>query len=85
MFKLDLEKAEEAETKLIISTGSQKNAREFQNTSASLSTLKPLTVWITTLCGKFLELVIPDLLTYLLRNLYVGQEATVRSRHGTTD
>ena len=28
---------------------------------------------------------IPDSLTYLLRNLYVGQEATVRTRHGTTD
>ena len=42
---------------------------------------KPLTVWIT-LCGKFLELRIPDSLTYLLRNLYAGQEATVRTRHG---
>ena len=28
---------------------------------------------------------IPDHLTYLLRNLYVGQEATVRTGHGTTD
>ena len=55
MFKLDLENAEEAETKLIISTGSQKNAREFQNTSASLSTLKPLTMWITTNHGIFFK------------------------------
>ena len=47
--------------------------------------LKPLTVWITTNCGKFLEMGIPDHLTYLLRKLYVGQEATVRTRHGTTD
>ena len=38
---------------------------------------KPLTVWITTNCGKFLEMGIPDHLTCLLRNLYAGQEATV--------
>ena len=46
---------------------------------------KPLTVWITTNCGKFLELGIPHHLTCLLRNLYAGQEATVRTGHGTTD
>ena len=44
---------------------------------------KPLTVWITTNCGKFLEMGIPDHLTCLLRNLYAGQEATVRIGHGT--
>ena len=44
-----------------------------------------LTVWITTNYGKFLEIGIPDLLIYLLRNLYAGQEATVRTGHGTTD
>ena len=45
---------------------------------------KPLTVWITT--GKFLqEMGIPDHLTYLLRNPCAGQEATVRTGHGTTD
>ena len=44
-----------------------------------------MTVWITTNCGKFLEMGIPDHLTYLLRKLYVGQEATVRTRHGPTD
>ena len=61
-------------------------AREFPKTftSASLTTLNPLTVWITTNCGKFLEMGILDHLTCLLRNLYVGQEATVRSGHGTT-
>ena len=53
--------------------------------STSLTTLKPLTVWITTNCGKFLEMGISDYLTCLLRNLYVGQDATVRSRCGTTD
>ena len=47
--------------------------------------LKPLTVWITTKCGKFLEMGMPDHLTCLLRNLHAGQEATVRTRHGTTD
>ena len=46
---------------------------------------KPLTVWITTNCGKFLEMGIPDHLTCLLRNLYAGQGATVRTGHGTTD
>ena len=47
--------------------------------------LKPLTVWITTNCGKFLEMGIPDHLTCFLRNLYVGQEAIVKSLYGTTD
>ena len=46
---------------------------------------KPLTVWITTNYGEFLEIGIPDHLTFLLRNLYAGQEATVRTGHGTTD
>jgi len=46
---------------------------------------KPLTVWITTNCGKFLELEIPHHLTCLLRNLYAGQEAIVRTEHRTTD
>ena len=43
-------------------------------------------MWITTNCGKILkEVGIPDHLTCLLRNLYTGQEATVRTGHGTTD
>ena len=47
---------------------------------------KPLTVWITTKLWKILkEMGIPDHLTCLLRNLYAGQEATVRTGHGTTD
>ena len=47
---------------------------------------KPLTVWITINCGKFLkDMGIVDPMTCLLRNLYAGQEATVRSGHGTTD
>ena len=50
-------------------------------TSALLTTLKPLTVWITANCGRFLEMGAPDHLTCLLRNLYVGQEAIDRTRH----
>ena len=62
-------------------------AREFRKTSTSalLTTPKPLTVWIKTNCGKFLEMGIPDHLTCLLRNLYAGQDAIVRTRHGTMD
>ena len=62
-------------------------AREFQktSTSASLTKLKPLTVWIIRNCEKFLEMGIPDHLTCLLRNLCAGQEATVRTLHGITD
>ena len=64
-------------------------AREFQKStsiSALLTMPKPLTVWITTNCGKFLKRwEYKDHLTYLLRNLYAGQETTVRIRHGTTD
>ena len=87
MFKLDLEKAEEPETKLPTSTGSSKKQEISRKTptSALLTMPKPLTVWITINCGKFLELGIPDFLTYLLRNLYEDQEATVRTGHGTTD
>ena len=57
MFKLDLEKAEEPEIKLLIFIGSwrkQGNSGK-TSTSASLTTLKPLTVWITTNCGKFFK------------------------------
>ena len=44
---------------------------------------KPLTVWITTNWKTLQKIGIPDHLTCLLRNLYAGQEATVRVRHGT--
>ena len=46
---------------------------------------KPLTVWITTNWKILKQMGIPDYLTCLLRNLYAGQEATVRTGHGTTD
>ena len=57
IFKLDLEKAEEPEIKLPTSTGSQKKQKNSRkaSTSALLTTPKPLTVWITTNCGKFLK------------------------------
>ena len=57
MFKLDLEKAEKPEINFPTFVGSLKKAREFQkkSTSALLTTPKPLTVWITTNCGKFLK------------------------------
>ena len=54
--------------------------------SALLTMPKPLTVWITTICGKFLKRWdYKTTLTCLLRNLYVGQEATLQTRHGKTD
>ena len=54
--------------------------------SALMTMPKPLTVSITTNCGKFLKVMgIPDYLICLLRNLYAGQEATVKTGHGTTD
>ena len=48
-----------------------------------MTTLKPLTVDHNKLWKIFKEMGIPDHLTCLLRNLYAGQEATVRSAHGT--
>ena len=46
---------------------------------------KPLTVWITINWKILKKMGIPDHLTCLLRNLYAGQEATVRTGHGTTN
>ena len=45
---------------------------------------KPLTVWMTINWNILKEMGIPDHLTCLLRNLHAGQEATVRTGHGTT-
>ena len=88
MFKLVLEKAEEPEIKLPTSTGSwkkQESSRKNIYFCFLLTMPKPLTVWITTNWKILKEMGIPDHLTCLLRNLYVGQEATVRTGHGTTD
>ena len=87
MFKLDLEKAEEPEIKLPISIGSlkmQENSRK-TSTSALLTMLKPLTVCITTNWKILKDMGIPDHLPCLLRNVYAGQEAILRTGHGTTD
>ena len=86
MFKLDLEKPEEPEIKLPTSIRSLKKQESSRKTSASLTMPKPLTVWITTSLWRILqEMGVPDHLTCLLKNLYAGQEATVRTGHGTTD
>ena len=61
---------------------------EFQkktSTSALLTMPKPLAVWITTNWKILQEMGIPDCFTCCLRNLYAGQEAIVRTGHGTTD
>ena len=87
MFKLDLEKAAESEIKLptsVISSRKQESSRK-TSISALLTIPKPLTVWITTNWKVLQQMGIPDHLTYLLRNLYAGQEATVRTGHGTID
>ena len=87
MFKLVLEKAEEPEIKLPTSTGSWKKQESSRKTSTSalLTMPKPLTVDHNKLWKILKEMGIPEHLTCLLRNLYAGQEATVRTGHGTTD
>ena len=81
------EKAEEPETKLPTFTGSWKKQESSRKTSISalLTVQKPLTMWITINWKIQKEMRIPDHLTCLLRNLYPGQEVTVRTGHGTTD
>ena len=84
MFKLDLEKAEEPEIKLSTLIGSSKAQENSRKTSISalLTMSKPLIVWITRNFSKILkDMGIPG----LLRNLYAGQEATIRTGHGTKD
>ena len=67
--------------------GSSKKQESFRKASISplLTMPKPLTVWITINWKILKEMGIPDHLTCLLRNLNAGQEATVRTGHGTTD
>ena len=83
MFKLVLEKAEEPEIKLPTSTGSsefQKNYFCLIDFAKAFDCVDHNKLW------KILkEIGIPDHMTCLLRNLYAGQEATVRTGHGTTD
>ena len=85
MFKLDLEKAEEPEIKLPTSTGSSKKQESSRNFcfidyAKAFDCVDHKKLW------KILkEMGIPDHLTCLLRNLYAGQEATIRTGHETTD
>ena len=88
MFKLVLEKAEEPEIKLTTSAGSskmQENSRKniyfcFIDYAKAFDCVDHNKLW------KILrQMGIPDHLTCLLRNLHAGQEATVRTGHGTTD
>ena len=88
MFKLVLEKAEEPEIKLPTSTGSWKKQESSRKTStfAFIDYAKAFDCVDHNKLWKILkEMGIQDHLTGLLRNLYAGQEATVRTRHGTTD
>ena len=87
MFKLDLEKAEEPEIKLPASAGALKKQESSRETSISAIDYTKAFDYVghNKLWKILKEMRIPDHLTCLLRNLYAGQEATVRTRHGTTD
>ena len=87
MFKLDLEKAEEPETKLPTSVGSLKN-QEFQKNIYFYFTDYAKAfgcVDLNKLWKILKEMGIPNHLTCLLKNLYAGQEARVRTAYGTTE
>ena len=88
MFKLVLEKAEEPEIKLSTTDGSSKKQEStrkniyfcFIDYAKAFDCVDHNKIW------KILkDMGIPDHLTCLLRNLYAGQEATIRTGHGTTD
>ena len=87
MFKLVLEKAEEPEIKLPTSAGSWKKQEFQKNISCCfIDYAKAFDCVDHKKLWKILtEMGISDHLTCLLRNLYAGQEATVRTGHGTTD
>ena len=85
MFKLLLEKAEEPKIKLPTSAGSLKKQNSSRNIYFCFIDYAKAFDWITTNWKILKEMGIPDHLICLLRNLYAGQEATVRNGHGTTD
>ena len=88
MFKLVLEKAEKPEVKLLTSAGITEKAREFQKNIyfCVIDYAKAFNCVDHNKLWKILkEMGIPDHMTCLLRNLYAGQEAAVRTGHGTTD
>ena len=88
MYKLGLEKAEESEIKLPTSAGSSKRQESsrkniyfcFIDYTKTFDCVDHNKLW-----SILKEMIIPDHLTCLLRNLYAGKEATVRTGHGTTD
>ena len=88
MFQLVLEKAEEQEIKLPTSAGSKKQEsyRKKKIYFCFIDYAKDFDYGDHSKLWKILkEMGIPDNLACLLRNLYAGQEATVRTKHGTTD
>ena len=88
MFQLDLEKAEEPEIKIANICWIIEKAREFQKNIyfCFIDYTKAFNCVDHNKQWQILkEMGIPDHLTCLLRNLYAGQEATVRTGHGTTD
>ena len=86
MYKLDLEKAEESEIKLPTFVGSWRKQENFRKKCLFLLYAKVFDCVDHNKLWKLLkEMGIPDHLKCLLRNLYAGQEATVRTGHGTTD
>ena len=89
MFKLDLEKAEEPEIKLPTSVGSSKNQESSRKTSSSALLAMYAKAFDCVDHNKLWKILkeigISEHLTCLLRNLYAGQEATIRTGHGTTD
>ena len=88
MFKLNLERVEEPDIKLPTSVGSLKKEREFQK-NIHVCFIDYATAFDCVDHTKLWEILkdmrIPDHLTFLLRNLYARQEATVRTGYGTTD
>ena len=86
MYKLDLEEAEDPEIKLPTSAGSWKKQENSRKASTSISLTKAFDYVDHDKLWKILkETGTPDHLTCLLGNLCAGQEATVRTRHGTMD
>ena len=86
MFKLNLEKAEELEVNLPTSVGSRKKTREFQKNFCFIDYTKAFDCVDHNKLWKILiEMGMPDHLTCLSRNLYEGQEATVRTGHVKID
>ena len=83
MFKLVLEKAEEPEIKLPTSAGSSKKEESSRNMYHCFTDYVKAFGY-NKLWEILKEMGIPDYLTCLLRNLYAGQVATVRTGHGTT-